>query len=366
MTAPVTEPARKVTCPTCLDIYPWDESEPLEYSIREGKYSPVPQPEHANPAKLADARRRWYVRCPNPSGDAPNHYLPVTYADYPDPLVVALVGRPRSGKTHLVVAMIRELLSGVAIESGLTAHALDYYQHVTFKRDYLDPFEQGTQLPGTANELGNYLAWLVVKCGSTERPLVFFDVAGEDFRDPRDRGRKTRFLLNAGAMLFVEDAPHVLRESAEQHDLETDRSLSNSLGANATNEFVQEALSRLPNGGAQLPCAVAVTKADRLRYLPPADRWLRHDPGGRVSAGQLLAETEDVYALLHSANANDMLALYSHFDRCTMHFVSATGGAVANGHFPAGIRPMRVLAPLLALLTMAGVLPGRDARRVGR
>lgn len=362
-----TTATRQVTCPTCLDVFPWDESELLDYKPREARYVPVTLPAGAHPEKLRDLRSRLYVRCPNPSQDSPDHYLPVGYADYPDPLVVALVGRPLSGKTHLVVAMIRALLgSAAAVRAGLSAHALDYYQHETFKRDFLDPFERGTKLAGTRNEQGNYLAWLVVECGAVRRPLVFFDVAGEDFRNPRDNGRSTRFLVNAGALLFVEDTAHVIRSAAEERDLAEDPSLRAPVGG-AGNEFVQEAVSRLPDGGRNLPAAVALTKSDRLRYLPPVDRWLRHDPDARLSAEQVLAESRDVYALLHSANADAVLRLYHEFTRCTLHFVSATGGAVgADGRFDAGVRPQRVLLPLLALLAMTGVLRGADAEQVGR
>ncbi|SMD27611.1 TRAFAC clade GTPase domain-containing protein [Kibdelosporangium aridum] len=365
MTASTAKTAgKKVTCPTCLDTFVWDESEPLEYSPRDGKYEPAEPPAAGNPKKEEDARRRWYVRCPNPSHDSPEHHLPVMYADYDDPLVVALVGRPRSGKTHLVVAMIRELLhSAAAGSAGLRAQPLDFYQHVTFKRNYLDPFENGRRLPGTRNEAGTYLASLVVECGKVKRALVFFDVAGEDFRNSENT-RLTRFLVNAGALLFVEDAPHVFRNSAEERDIRDDPSLSGPLGA--SNEFVWEAVGRLPSGGRHLPAAIALTKSDRLRYVRPVDRWIRHDPGGQVSAEQLLAESRDVYALL-SAGSSSMTRLYNEFERCTLHFVSATGGAVASDdRFPAGIRPRRVLTPLLALFAMSGVITGQQAERVGR
>jgi hypothetical protein len=358
-----TEP-KVVTCPICLDRFPWDESEVLEYSLKDGKFNPARKPASGNPTKLADARQKWYVRCPNPSEDSPNHHLPATCADYPDPLVIALVGRPRSGKTHLVVAMIRELMNGMAAGCVQQVHPLDHFQHQSFHRNFLKPFERGNRLPPTPNDLGRYLTWLVVESGATKRPLVFFDVAGEDFLI--GDGRSTRFLQGAGAVLVVEDSPHVFANSAEESD-PSDGRVSGGLGASATNETVQVALSRLPEGGKHLPAAVTLTKSDRLRYQRPVDRWMRHDPGGRLSAKDLLAETRDVYALLHSVGATSMTKLYSDFERCTYHFVSATGGAVAgDGKFAAGIRPQRVLSPLLALLAMSGVITGPDAKMVGR
>jgi hypothetical protein len=61
-----------------------------------------------------------------------------------------------------------------------------------------------------------------------------------------------------------------------------------------------------------------------------------------------------------------MTSLYARFDRCTLHFVSATGVAARDGTYPGGTQPARVLQPLIALLAMAGVLTGSDADRVGR
>lgn len=358
----MSAPARRVTCPVCLDTFAWDDSELLQYSAAEGKYSPVELPDTENQAKIDDARKRLYVRCPNPSGDSGSHYLPATYVDYGDPLVIATIGRPAAGKTHLVVAMVRELLAGAASGAGLRARALDHYRHLVFLRDFLNPFEAGMQLPGTTNGIGTYLTWLVVEHGKTRRPLVLFDVAGEDFRS--DESKHTRFLVNAGALLFVEDAPHVVRSAAEEQDLHRDRSLG-GIGPSGTNEYFAQAIERLPDGGRGLPAALALTKADRLRYFAPVDRWLREEPTG-LTPDRLLAETRDIYALLHSVGATSAMRLYNDFERCTMHFVSATGGAASGQRYPAGIRPARALTPLLALLAMAGVITGPDAERVGR
>jgi hypothetical protein len=191
-----TTPApRQVICPTCLDRFPWDESELLEYSVKEGRYQPIDLTGISNPVKRRDIRSRCYVRCPNPSKDAgESHYLPVTYVDYEDPLFVALAGRPRSGKTHLLVALVNQLVNGSASVCGLSATAVDTRLHADFKRRLLTPFRRGEQLPGTGDELGRYAAWLLIETPQSRRPVVFFDVAGEDFRNVGERGRNTRFL----------------------------------------------------------------------------------------------------------------------------------------------------------------------------
>lgn len=365
MTAP---PPRRVTCPQCLDEFLWDESEPLEYSITDGKYNRAKKP--VGRSRIEQARRWWYVQCPNPSRDTGNHYLPVTLVDYPDPLVIALVGRPRSGKTHLVVAMIRELLTGVLVgEHTLHGMPLDPYLHNTFKRRYLEPFEFGEVLPASPSKVDTYLEWLVVRHGDIHRSLVFFDVAGENFRDTTENGRYARFLENAGAVLFVEDAPWVFRDVVEDRDIQLDNPLASQVIP--TNEWVLAALDRIPAARREsLPAVVALTKSDRLRYLSPADRWIREGGGsGLLSAERMLAETRDVYAMLNgSKGKSSMIRIFSEFRRCTMHFVSATGGAALTDElkYPAGTRPQRVLVPLFALFAMAGLIAGPEAGRVGR
>jgi hypothetical protein len=364
MTAPLRQ-ARTVTCPVCLDQYPWDDRAPLEYSAAEGKYLPAKRSAGMSAAKLADARRWWYIRCPNPSGDSSIHHLPVTYADYADPLVVALVGRPRSGKTHLAVAMIKELLGGTSAgDHGLRADPLDFYQHEQFKSTLLDPFERSERLDATRPGRAIYTAILVLEYRGVKRSLVFYDVAGEDFKKSGEHGQYTRFLINTGGVLFVEDVQHIVGSVAEAIDLKMDSSLTTAFPGNS-NESVQEAVSRIPaTRRSSLPAVVVLTKSDRLRYRYPVDRWIRAR-GDSLSPQQVLAETRDVYAFLHSVSPGSaMLKMYNEFDRCTMHFVSATGGAVDDDKkYPAGIRSQRVMVPLLSLLAMTGMV---DSTQFGR
>jgi hypothetical protein len=115
-----------------------------------------------------------------------------------------------------------------------------------------------------------------------------------------------------------------------------------------------------------LTAAVVMTKSDRLRYLYPVRDWLGQPPTRQLDHHQINAESRDVYAFLYSRDQTGTLAAFDAFRRCTLHFTSATGGdAGPDGTFERGIRPMRVLEPLISILAMTGVIEGEAAARVG-
>jgi hypothetical protein len=291
------------------------------------------------------------------------HYLPATYADYPDPLIVGLVGAPMAGKTHLLTAMIREANRGGLEPYGISVSALDFRRHEIFHRDFILPFEQGAELAGTGAGITDAADMLLVRGPGGDRPVTFFDVAGEDLESTETLNRSTRFLLGANAVIFV----HALEDPEDDGH------------AGARNngwsfELAVERLLGVAGNGDRIPVTVAVTKADRMRYVPPVDRWLRRRPDEALNAERARAESRDVYALLHRDNAAGSLRPFDAFRRCTLHFVSASGGdsgtaGGANGagdhRFVRGVRPAHVLAPLVSILAMTGVIPGPEAGKVG-
>ncbi|MCS7477477.1 GTPase [Umezawaea endophytica] len=345
MTAPL------VTCPTCQDQFPWVEDQLLRWSPRDGRFLPVEPVDTTNPIKLADQRASCYIRCPNPSQDTPQHYTPVVLGQSPAPVVIGLVGRPRAGKSHLLAAMVQGLVTGRANALGVTARPGDGVQHAAFHRGHIEPMLRGESLDGTGDGVVGYADFLLVRSPTGERPVIFFDTGGENFRAMAHNSLRSRFLLNTNALMFVEDADQVMARTA------------------GGNEWISDALARLgvvPHLRS-IPSTVVLMKSDQLRYTHPVDRWLRlPDDRGPLVANDFLTESRDVYAVLDQYGANFARDLYDRFDRCTMHFVSATGVAAEDERYPRGVHPMRVLRPLVALLAMTGVLTGPEAAQVGR
>jgi GTPase SAR1 family protein len=358
MTNVERRPVRRVRCPLCADEYPWPDNAVISIFNDDTNRYELEDVSNLPAAKRADLMRRGYRQCPNPSEDTPAHYLPATYNEYQDPLVIGLVGAPASGKTHLLTAMIREAYRGGLGAHGIDTSALDFRRHAEFRRLYIEPFEKGGELPGTRAGIIDAADILLLRGPGGERPVTFFDVAGEDLEKTAAMNRSTRFLVGANAVIFV---------YASDDAMETKR--TGAASENRSFDVALERMQALPGGLERLPAVVAMSKSDRLRYVPPADKWLRRGSERTVDPARIRAESRDVYAYLHQLGAGASLRPVNLFPRCTLHFVSASGGdAVANGserYFPRGVRPTRVLEPLVAILAMTDMITGPDARKVG-
>jgi hypothetical protein len=350
-----------VRCPVCADEIVWpDDGKVLVYDEGKRGYETL-DATRLSEAKRAGARRGGYIRCPNPAGDMAVHYLPATYADYRDPLIVGLVGAPMAGKTHLLTAMIREAYRGGLAPYGIQTAALDFRRHDSFNEQFVRPFEHGTALAGTDSGVTEAADILLVRGPAGQRPVTFFDVAGEDLESTEAMNRSTRYLLGANAVIFV----HALED--------TDAGSTGAVNPGWSFELAVERLLGVPENAARVPVAVAVTKADRMRYVPPVERWLRA-PADGIDAARFREESRDVYAFLHRRGAVGSLRPFDAFRRCTLHFVSASGGDASPAdpakergeqRFVRGIRPANVLAPLVAILAMTGVIAGPEAGKVG-
>jgi hypothetical protein len=350
----------QVRCPVCADEFGWTpNSTVFLYNEETSDFEPT-DISRMPAARQSQMRVNGYLKCPHPSRDMEVHYLPATYFYYPDPLVIGLIGASSAGKTHLLTSMIRELYRDGLAPYGVQTSALDFRRHDAFQSLYVKPLEDGTALPGTRHGVTEAADILLARSvNGQQRPITFFDVAGEDLESTHALNPATRFLAAANAVIFVhglEDPP------APGAPPRRDSSWSFELAV--------ERLKGVPGTADRIPAAIAVTKSDRMRYVPPIDRWLRHHDEHGLNAARLRAESRDVYAFLHQVKAYGSLRPYSAFRRCTLHFVSASGGdAVRTGgtqaRFVRGLHPVNVLQPLVSILAMSGMIPGPEAERVG-
>jgi hypothetical protein len=344
------EPApRTVCCPTCLDTFLWDETGLHEFFA--GQYRPLDLSAVHEPRKRADRLRTAYKLCPNPSGDAPGHYIPASYATYPDPIRIGLVGDTRSGKTHLLAAMIGEIEGGALQPFKINAAALDVERHKAFLHSHVHPLlTDGVQLRWTELDVIEFADALILTSAETTRLVLFYDVAGEDLTKT---GRPARFVAAVDALIFVVDPVVALPDALGENGTD------GRAGQRADRAF-GVVLDRLRHRGGALDvaAAIAVAKSDMLRFTPPVDQWLRAPlQKGRFDERLVMQESRDAYAFLYAHGATGWLRPFHDTRHCTLHFVSATGADPRDGRLPRGARPQRVLTPLLSVLAATGVLP---------
>lgn len=348
---------RRVRCPICLDTFVWNEDEPFVYE--DGRYEPLAIDHVDDLVKREYLMRKAFVRCPNPSGDTREHFLPFLYARYGDPLVIGMVGTTRTGKTHLLAAMIGEIVKGGLSRYGLSAVAVDELRHEQFLHDSVIPLFDGVQLPYTAiTDLSEFVDALIItpldEAGGPGRPVAFFDVSGDQLANVE---RNERFFSAADAMIFVVDPEQALRLPG----------LSPTRAGLGDPSF-SLTLDRLYRGQTyvDLPVAVVLAKCDRLRFLPPVDHWLSSGSSGRLDAELIRSESASVYAFLHQHGAEAWLSPVARCRRVTLHFASATGTRAREERFLRGVQPLRVLEPLISLLAMSDVIKDPEAAEVGR
>lgn len=354
-------PYDDVRCPRCLGLIHWDGEKVYDLTVR-----PPVQVEleaFTDPFRRAEAIAKGFVRCSHSTDDF-EHFLPVEYLRYEQPLFIGFVGMGSTGKTTLLAAMLRELdLVGLA-RHGLKIEALDRNQNREFEENHIKPlFEQGlaleaTRVPGQGLE---FVAAYRVEHASGVRPVAFFDVSGEQLLD--DRSPYSRFMHATEALVFLVDPELIELNRAAGGDPKPDE----------TFRAVLDRVTRVrrAQGLGPVAASVVLVKADLHRFEPVVEKWLNLPAAAPLDAGMIREESRDVYAFLHQLKAAAWLWPVGECSPCTLHVVTATGGRPledADGQFryPRGPRPRRVLEPLVALLAMTGVIASPGADLVGR
>jgi hypothetical protein len=343
---------QQVTCPICLTpIEDWDAQPRWRWDQVQQAYTELTIPAGISGPLRVNLERESAKRCPNPLKSSPaEHYLPADYGSYGPPVVLGFVGLTRSGKSHLLAAMIGAMQTGLG-QYRVDYRALDRSLHHQFVEDRVDPLlEKDKVLPETPGGILTFAdAFLMThKDSGQQRPLVLFDVAGEDLTGA---GQAKKFLDIADGLFFIVDPTQTDSRRGG------DKTFNNVLD-------LLKGTGRLPG---QVSAAIVLNKGDLVRFEDPLTRWLRSGDGTLV-AEEFLRESRDVYAYLHKGAASWTLP-YEVCEKATLHVVSPAGGIGqhegADDVFPRGVSPRRVLRPLVAMLAMTGVLTGPEAEKVG-
>jgi hypothetical protein len=333
---------RRVTCPICLSRIDWHDLTPFRWDGTTGRYVELTIPDDLSPEQERRFMRTISWRCPNPAGDMEIHFLPAAYGQYGPPVVLGLIGATSSGKTHLLTAMVAAIERGELSHQGLTHSPVDPGRHRRFLASHVQPLlAKSSVLPKTGERIISFAdAFLIGQDGAELRPVALFDVAGEELLEVEDA---KRFIEIAAGFIFVVDPDQF--GGGELGDLTF----------NAVLDLLKTS-GRLDTVSA----AIVLNKCDQIRFDDPVALWMRRVDNGLDTAA-VLQESADVYAYLCRRNAEAWARPFQECGRSTLHFVSATGSAKAERHYPRGVRPQRVLAPLLSLMAMTGVVVAPQA-----
>jgi hypothetical protein len=341
-----------VMCPVCLtDIPEWDKLGFWTYTNDED-YEEIRIPPNASSIKRTQLMHGAYVRCPSTEDGATDvhHYLPAQYARFGTPVLLGFIGLTKSGKSHLLTAMVAEI-GRLSAEYGIDVHALDPALHHAFLDKSVKPLiARNEVLPGTPDDASTTFAdaFIVRPPGGRERVVALFDVSGGILAQA---GSKREFLFVANGLFFVIDPDLMMFAKAG------DDTFTNVLN------IVRDRPDRDAVSG-----AVVLNKADKVRFEEPTSRWLR-SADAALDPESFLRESADVYSYLERNAPGVLTEPYRVCRKATLHVASATGGPhegeEKGGKYPRGVTPLGVLRPLVAMLAMTGVLTGPQAEKIG-
>ncbi|MEU0370900.1 hypothetical protein ABZ070_11665 [Streptomyces sp. NPDC006283] len=352
-------PGTPPLCPHCLLPVAYDETQLFTLDSRR-EQKKLDLSTERRPMHRQDALRQAFQMCPHADENQP-HRLPVPYLTSGEPLTVAMVGSSAAGKTHLLAAMLGEIEQGGLEPYGLKCLPLNPDEHREYLDEMVHPLHRGEVLRRTGQvRFAEFADGLLVSGPGGTRPVVFFDLAGEDLAQNSD---VTRFLMGVGAFIFVLDPLRALRIP----ELDPVRERTGLTRRDLGDEAFATVLGRIPRSGPYIdaPAAVALNKSDLIRFDPSVDRWLARGLPSLLDDRQLREESRDVHAFVRHHGSKAWLKPFDDCARCTLHFVAATGGQEQGETFPHGVRPRRVLAPLLSVFAMCGLLPGAELRETG-
>ncbi|KUP96126.1 hypothetical protein [Thermobifida cellulosilytica] len=295
------------------------------------------------------------------------HYLPYEYCQIRRTLNIGLIGTTRSGKSHLLAAMLYRLREEERRLARLGVHVepfAEMWEHYMQREDiagFLAP-DRRTALRRTnrTDPVEFRMAYTVTSTWNgepTDCVVSFFDVAGELFLDAKAR-RRLQFIYGLDAYIFVADSQALYGWDGKRRGLLHRSGFDEVINQILQNErHMAHATKQRRETFLPKPAVVVLAKADLLLAQNEywTSRWLERDDDFELETVD--EESEDVYVYCATNGAREWLKPVSAFEDATLHFTSATGCEERDGHYnKRKFRHMRVLRPLLALFAMTGII----------
>lgn len=336
----------------CLSRVTLDTRQLWVWDVGKATYQRLDLPTALTPEQERRSLRRAKVRCPNVTDERPEHYLPYHYVTQAqDPVVIAMVGAPRSGKTHLLAAMIGRIQEEGLRSFGLSVSPLDVGEYERFISTEARPLlEDDAVLRRTNPDVWEFVVGLIVDDieheDSPPRAVIFFDVAGEDLATASKVDGLPFFEIVDGVVFVISP---------------------DELNSDESDDTFFSVLNLMPHKD-EKAAVLVLAKADQCRFEYPVDRWLREEKA-TLDPSQVWEESRDLYSyIVEEDKGAGYLRPWAEIGRTAIHAVSATGAArgdEGSSRYPRPVRPRRALQPFLTLMAMTGVKKGAEVEKVG-
>ncbi|SDB90595.1 hypothetical protein GA0111570_107132 [Raineyella antarctica] len=300
-------------------------------------------------------------RCPQ------GHRMPAEFLRR-ETVPIGLVGPSSVSKsTYLAVLLHRIVGMTDLAPMGLT-FTVEEHSRAVYQRDYVTPLAMRRPPEQTRLERTSPLVVRMHRDWAPEDDvnLLFFDAAGEGYRDARSSADLNPYLtVMAGALVFCSPV-NLAFAPGSGFALPEGIEGATAPGAGTVVAALQSTRTVLERRRDPIPTAVVVAKCDELAALearrPHPGQSIPLDPGFYGNEeGYLARQSRWPYDLL-AAHGQAILAEVGRFSLLTRyHAVSATGCAVNNLGLFERIAPIRVHEPLLGLLHDMGLLEGAAA-----
>lgn len=310
------------------------------------------------------------LQCPGCKKPLPHRFEEI------EQFIIAIIGDVGSGKSHYIAALINELKREAGQKtiryarfSAASPEIEDRYQ-----ADYYIPlFKKKHQLPHTsvATETMNYpLIYQMRLLGKSSHDsvktiyLLFYDAAGEDYKNQVRMVQYSRYVLRASAIIILADPlsmPGIVDALPPEQQPDPD-SLSSFTPSERAYQIIEtfERAKSLPEGSLlETPVAITISKADLLEYVGGLGHnytFLQKPTYQDKLSDQLFQKVNDeVKELLQQHGDSGLLHLSEEFVNTCFFAISATGSSPDDqGNFNA-IKSNRCLDPLFWILWKLGV-----------
>lgn len=296
-----------------------------------------------------------------------------------DSHIISVVGARNSGKTHFITVLINELIrNGVKLNISAIPQdvGVDRNQVTSqrYKREYKIPLiEQGRELPQTQENAKDHFPLIYQIRSGEQGPghkvlyLVFYDTAGENFKDQQALKKIANYINNSSGIIFlldtfqIDEVKRTLRKNnIKVSDFYTSFNdvLDQIISLFSGTKHMERLKDRI-----KIPIAVTFSKIDEvLKYklfknsLIPSDK--AYETSSYLTNRKYSQEEIDQISNLISYSLENWgeeaftKKINQHFSNVHYFGVSALGDSPVHGRLEEGtVKPHRVMDPLVWILS---------------